>query len=69
MSDLRRDLTAKSRRCGRCNRPFPWGSASYVPGRYDAWSWPKLPVCGGCADELALEDMKERGDDNGGQVP
>ena len=58
MSDLR-DLATRSRRCGRCHRPFDLGEPAYEPGRYVGWTWPMLPVCRECAEELERETMRQ----------
>jgi hypothetical protein len=60
MSDGR-DLYIRMRKCGRCKRPFRFAEATYVPGRYGSWTWPKLPVCGKCADELRDGSWESRG--------
>jgi hypothetical protein len=59
VSDARSDFYTHERKCGRCERPFDLGETAYEPGRYDAWTWPRLPVCWACFK--ILEESNPRG--------
>jgi hypothetical protein len=50
VSDAFRDCYTRATRCGKCRRPFD--GYAYAPGRYEAWTWPDLPVCRECSAEL-----------------